>query len=172
MLPTIVLIGLRGSGKTTVARHAAARAGRVFIDLDVVTARVLGASSVRDAWARHGEAAFRRAETRALADSLRNQGAVVALGGGTPTAPGAAELLRLERDAGRCRVVYLSATAAALRERLRSADNSDRPSLTGADPLDEIEVVLGQRDRLYRELASTTVETDGRTPEDIAKEIE
>jgi shikimate kinase len=172
MLRTLVLMGLRGSGKSTVGRHIADWAGRPFIDLDTRTAQLLGSASVREVWDRHGEAAFRLAETKALTTAMETPGAVIALGGGTPTAPGAAELLRRERDSGRCEVIYLSASARTLRERLRDADNSNRPSLTGADPLAEIEMVLAQRDPLYRELASRIVRTDGRDAADIAAEIE
>lgn len=171
MLPTIVLMGLRGSGKSTVGRHIAQRAGRPFIDLDDRTAELLGGASVREAWDRHGEAAFRQAETRALGAALEMRGAVIALGGGTPTAPGAAEILRNQRDAGRIRIIYLSAPAETLRARLAGANNADRPSLTGADPLVEVEAVLARRDPLYRELADDVVETEGRRPEEIAAEI-
>lgn len=172
MLRTIVLMGLRGSGKSTVGRHLASWGGRPFIDLDDVTAQLLGGNSVQAVWSRYGEVAFREAEVRALEEALRNKGAVIALGGGTPTAPGAAAILKRERDAGRCRVIYLAATAQNLRERLRGADNSDRPSLTGADPLEEIEAVLAARDGLYREVAGEVIATDGRESLEIAAEIE
>lgn len=172
MVRMIVLMGLRGSGKSTVGRRIAERAGRLLIDLDSRTALLLGGPSVREVWDRCGEAAFRQAEVRVLAAALQTDGAVIALGGGTPTAPGAAELLRHLRKSGRGEVFYLNATAATLRERLRHADNADRPSLSGADPLDEIETVLAQRDGLYRSLASRVVETEGRTPEDVAAEID
>lgn len=172
MLRTIALMGLRGSGKSTVGRIISERTSRKKIDLDARTALLLGCRSVREAWDRFGEVAFRAAETRALGAAFREPGAVIALGGGTPTAPGAAELLRNERDSGNCDVFYLRASAATLRKRLERADNTDRPSLTGADPLDEIEAVLSQRDGLYRSLASRTIDTEGRTPEDIAAEIE
>ena len=169
---TLVLMGLRGAGKSTVGRNIAERTGRPLIDLDSRTACLLGGANVREVWNRCGEAAFREAEARALADALQTTGAIISLGGGTPTAPGAAELLRRERDSGRCEVVYLYASAAALRERLRHSDTTDRPSLTGADPLDEIDAVLAQRDGLYRALASRIVVTDGRTPDEVAAEIE
>lgn len=167
----IVLIGLRGSGKTTVGRLAAERLARVFVDLDDVTARSLGAARAADAWAEHGERAFRRAEAAALAAALARDGRVIALGGGTPTAPGAADLLRRERDAGRARIVYLEADAPTLRARLAATDLSTRPSLTGADPLAEIDAVLARRDPLFRELADEVIETGGTTIEVAAEEV-
>lgn len=167
----IVLIGLRGSGKTTVGRKAAAALGRPFVDLDDLTPKLLGASSVAAAWSRCGERSFREAETRALAGVLENGGQVIALGGGTPTAPGAADLLRKERDALSVRLIYLHASADDLRERLGAADLTNRPTLTGANPLAEIDVVLARRDPLYRELAGTVVEIGGRAVEDVVADV-
>lgn len=172
MLRSLVLMGLRGSGKSTVGWHIAEWSGRPLIDIDSETARVLGVQSVRQAWDQYGEVVFRLAESRALAEALEVTGAVIALGGGTPTAPGAAEMLQRECKAGRCELIYLAATAETLRERLRHANNSDRPSLTGADPLEEIEAVLALRDGQFRALASWVIQTDGRDPANIAAEIE
>jgi shikimate kinase len=165
----LILIGLRGSGKTTLGRLLAERTRREFVDLDAMTPRLLGAPNVSAAWTRHGEAAFRRAELRALIDVLARDSSVLALGGGTPAAAGAADLLLAERRSGRARVVYLYADAETLRSRLRDADNSDRPSLTGADPLSEIDAVLARRDPLYRDLADDVLETGGMT---VAQAVE
>ncbi|MCB9844882.1 MAG: AAA family ATPase [Phycisphaeraceae bacterium] len=160
----ILLIGLRGSGKSTRGRALAARLSRAFVDLDEVTPREMGCATVREAFAR-GEAAFREAEVRALRRVLESDGQVVALGGGTPTAPGAADLIRAERRAGRARVVYLRADAAELRRRLEREDNAQRPSLTGRGVLEEIEEVFARRDPLYRDLADGVVE--GENLEDL-----
>ncbi|MDX2114317.1 MAG: shikimate kinase [Planctomycetota bacterium] len=158
----LILIGLRASGKSTLARALAAAQQLPCADLDHLTAAELGHDSVRAAWAAVGEPAFRIAETRALARALETPGdLVLALGGGTPTAPGAAELLRAARDAGHAVIVYLRCTPDELRRRLAAAGPAalaDRPSLTGAAPLDEIESVFRARDSLYSSLASRTLE--------------
>ncbi len=167
----LILIGLRGSGKTTIGRLVAERLGRPFIDLDDETARTLGGTSVGEAFTKHGEAAFRNAETRALAHALKTGSRVIALGGGTPTAPGAADLLRREHDAGRAIIIYLAAEAETLRERLRQTDMTQRPSLTGADPLAEIEAVLEKRDPLFREIADEVMDTDGVSAEEVARQL-
>lgn len=169
--PTIALIGLRASGKTSAGHQLAQRLGREFVDLDQVTPRYLSAETVAAAWNRHGQAAFRRAELRALVESLARDGIVLALGGGTPTAPGAADLILAERDAGRLRVVYLAAPAATLRERLRHGGVSERPSLTGADPISEIDSVLADRDPLYRQLAGDVLDTSGKTIDAVVEEL-
>lgn len=166
----LVLIGLRASGKSTLGRALAQRQGVAFCDLDDATAALMGAPSVRAAWDAQGEPAFRAAETRALAAALGRPGqTIIALGGGTPTAPGAAELL--ER-AVRERVVviaYLSAPASVLRERLTQTDAlANRPSLTGRSALDEIDDVLARRDPLYTRLATRIIPSTGNANEMLA----
>ena len=84
---------------------------------------------------------------------------VVALGGGTPTAPGADQMLREAAAAG-ASIFYLHASAPTLRARLTDGD-PNRPALTGAGLLAEIDEILDARDTLYRSLASAVVETDG-----------
>lgn len=161
----LLLMGLRGSGKTTLAPLIAKQLNRPWLDLDIETLAELCASgkpaqTVTEAWHTYGEPTFRAAETKALARVLRNDNQVIALGGGTPTAPGAADLLRAEKHAGRAKIIYLRASAATLRERLAATDMGTRPSLTGASPLDEIEAVLATRDPLFRSLSDRTIEVD------------
>ena len=167
----ILLIGLRCSGKSTIGALLAQRLGLEFVDLDNVTPMVLGAATVRDAWDRFGQDAFRNAETVALSKVLVKDGCVVALGGGTPTAPMAADLIRDERRQNRARVIYLAATPATLRDRLSRAENVHRPSITGTDPISEVEVVLEKRDPIFRSLADRVVDVDSAAPQAIADTI-
>ncbi len=167
----IILMGLRGCGKSTAGRLLAARLKRPFIDLDDVTPLELGARTVAEAWTKHGEIEFRRAEIMALTNALARDRQVIALGGGTPTAPGAPALLEQFAAAGRAVIVYLRAPAEVLRDRLRSASNAHRPSLTGLGVLEEIEGVLAHRDPIYRELAQHVVETQHLSPEQTADTV-
>lgn len=165
----VLLIGLRGSGKTSAGILAAQALGLPFVDLDDATRALLGVPTVAEAWRMHGEPAFRQAETRALAGALGPPTRVVALGGGTPTAPGAADLIR---DSGAL-VIYLCADADTLRRRLGPAVARDpnRPSLTGGDPLAEIDAVLAERDPLYRSLAHHILDVTSLTVADTARRI-
>ncbi len=170
----LLLIGLRGSGKTTIGRLLGDRLGWPggFLDLDDLTARHLGgAGSVGEAWAKHGEPTFRRAEKEVLVSVLRRDQQVIALGGGTPTAPGAANLLEAERRAGRVRIVYLRADPEVLRGRLSRTDMSNRPSLTGADPLAEIDAVFARRDPAYLDLADEVVDANVGSAEQVADHV-
>jgi len=166
----LVLIGLRGSGKSTLGHALAAAQGYGFVDLDDVTPRVMGFGSVAEAWSARGEAAFRAAEVKALDDVLRGDAKVIALGGGTPTAPGCAERLIEERRAGRVVIAYLRSMPEELRERLRGKMDASRPSLTGKDPLVEIDDVFAARDPLYQRLATRMIE-NVRSVEDGVKRM-
>ena len=158
----LILIGLRGSGKSTIGRALAAHLHVPFTDLDDLTAQSLGAHSASAALRTHGEPAFRRAEAAALSTALSNTNQVLSLGGGPPTAPRAADLLKQAQATG-ATIVYLRATAETLRHRLQSTPH-DRPSLTGADPAAEAEQILAQRDPLYLTLADKVIATDNHTP--------
>lgn len=188
----LLLMGLRGSGKSTFGRKLAHRLQRPFIDLDDLTPSEMNEVSVADAFARQGEPAFRAAEVRALSRVLgpptqppldgagkqagdagtRAAGSlIIALGGGTPTAPGFDELLAPHRASGAARLIYLRASAGALRAHLQHARNAHRPSLTGQSPLAEIGEVLLRRDPLYLRLADAVIETDERARGEILDQL-
>ncbi len=174
--PTIVLMGLRGSGKSTIGRLLAERLRGTFLDLDDLTPGVLGASSVAEAWAKHGEAGFRKAEAAALRGVFEQKdvAAVLALGGGTPTGQDAQTMLRDLHTQKRIQLIYLRATPASLRERLTGEDNTHRPPLTAGakDPLNEIGQVFAARDPLYRGLADAIIGTDDLSTEQVLDAIE
>ncbi|MFG0329401.1 MAG: shikimate kinase [Phycisphaerales bacterium] len=166
--PSIVaLIGPRGSGKTTLGRRVAEALGWRFVDLDEAALEVAGVTSVRAVWDRGGEAAWREAETTAFAATLDGAAGdedplVLALGGGAPLVPAIGARMRAEAASGRMVIVYLECRPETLRSRLRGG-TEDRPSLTGADPLDEIEAVLARREPAYRDLATAVISGDDRS---------
>jgi len=174
MPPPLLLIGLRGSGKSTLGRLLARRLGRAFLDLDDAVLEHLGFTTVADAWTTLGEPAFRKAETECLRACLtaeagrpgqeRAQSApdaqVVALGGGTPTAPGAADLLRDASNSHAATIVYLRARPDTLRARLGPAADANRPALTDTNTLDEVDAVFAARDPLYQALATEIIQID------------
>lgn len=165
--PNLILIGLRASGKSTLGKLLAQHLGRDFIDLDDVVAAQMNASGPGEAIERDGIDAFRGAETKALRSVLESQSQIIALGGGTPTAPGAADVLR----ASDANIVYLCGTPGALQERLSSADNTDRPALVGDDELSEVKALFDQRDGLYRELARSVIHIDGVREESVLQAL-
>lgn len=170
----IILIGLRGSGKSSVGKLLASRLQGTFVDLDDETPREMGCRSVAEAWVKEGEPGFRAAEVRALERVLRARPRVLALGGGTPTAPGAAAMLRAHREATGAILLYLHAAPEVLRGRLAGADNAHRPALMpgGGGTLDEVDRVYAARDAAYRALADRVVETAGHDANEIAVQLE
>ncbi|MBL4699342.1 MAG: shikimate kinase [Phycisphaerales bacterium] len=157
--PSLVLIGLRASGKSTLGRLLAEQLDRAFVDLDDVTCALLNADGAGAAIETHGIDAFREAETKALTSALNESGQIIALGGGTPTAPGCSTML----EESSSRVIYLRALPSTLQDRLKATDNSNRPALVGNDVINEVQTLFDQRDELYRSLAESVIHTDGLT---------
>ncbi len=117
----IYLTGFMGAGKTTVGRRLAERLGWPFVDLDGEVEKTAG-MAVREVFAARGEAAFRELELEALRRTLELDPAVVATGGGTPTAEPALRLLRAHGL-----VVWLNPTFATIAARIGALGKADRP---------------------------------------------
>lgn len=167
----VILMGLRGSGKSSVGPVLARALGKPFVDLDDLVVARAGARSAAALWADLGQAKFREREAEALRHVLAGPACVLALGGGTPTAPGAAEALRTARESAGAFVVYLRAEAPLLHARLSRTDMAARPSITGGDPLAEIASVLSARDPLYLSLTDEVISCGAEGPEEVAEEI-
>lgn len=168
---TIALVGLRCSGKTSVGRRLAAALDRLFVDLDDVTFATgrreeLNVASVGELLARVGEESFRRIEAEALDDVLdKLPPCVLATGGGVVETPRARARL-----ANKALTIWLVADLEELGRRLR-ADPASRPSLTGADPADELAVLLKRRAPMYREVSMWRIDCGERGVEEITEEI-
>jgi shikimate kinase len=166
----ILLMGLRGCGKSTVGRLLAERTNRRFVDLDERTLATFDEPSVSAVWSAHGEAAWRRVEAQVLDETLRAANQVVALGGGTPMIEDARRRIEAHRRDGCAKVVYLRCDSDELGRRLEG-QTEDRPSLTGADPLDEIEAVREAREPTYRQLADVEYDVTRASPQEAAESI-
>lgn len=147
----IALIGLPGSGKSTVGRQLARRLQLPFFDSDHVIEERMG-HSIREAFDRHGEDWFRDLEESVLDELTQIPQAVISTGGGAVLRPGTRQRLR---DRGK--VVYLNSTPDELFRRLKHDVN--RPLLQVADPLARLRDLHAVRDPLYRETAHFVIET-------------
>lgn len=145
------LIGLPGSGKSTVGRQLSRRLQLPFFDSDQVIERRLGCS-IREYFEREGEARFRDVEESVIDELTQSPPAVVSTGGGAVLRPANREHLR-----GRTQVVYLNSSPDELFRRLRHDVN--RPLLQVADPLSRLRDLYVVRDPLYRETAHFVMET-------------
>lgn len=169
--PTIILMGLRGCGKSTLGELLAQRTNRSWIDLDPLTAIEAGFTDPAQAFA-HDQAAFRAAESRALASVLKAHAtnAIISLGGGTPTAPNAQALLAEANPP--CLIVYLHASPKFLAARLTPAELAKRPSITGAHPKEEMQHIYSDRDPLYRALANVIMDVESLSAENALNQLE
>nr|WP_295786934.1 shikimate kinase [Rhodoferax sp.] len=147
----ISLIGLPGSGKSTVGRQLARRLQLPFFDSDHVIEERLGCA-VRVAFVRDGESMFRDLEELVLDELTNIPRAVVSTGGGAVLRPSTRERLR-ERG----QVVYLSASPDEIHRRLRH--DVSRPLLQVDNPLARLRELYTARDPLYRETAHFVLET-------------
>ncbi len=149
----IVLVGMPGSGKSSVGRRLAKRLGRPFVDADDELVRRTG-RSVRDWFADEGEPAFRDAEGALLADLLAAPGpSVVASGGGVVLAAANRELLREQ-----ARVVWLRAQVPYLLSRVQQ--KQDHRPLLDDDPRAALARLVESRTPLYAEVAHITVDVE------------
>jgi shikimate kinase len=147
----IALVGLPGSGKSTVGRQLARRLLLPFIDSDHVIEQRLGCS-IREYFEREGEERFRDIEETVIDELTQSHQGVLSTGGGSVLRP-----LNRERLRSRGQVVYLHSSPDEVFRRLRHDVN--RPLLQVNDPLGRLSQLYSVRDPLYRETASLVIET-------------
>jgi shikimate kinase len=159
--PVAVLVGPMGSGKSTVGALLAERLGVGLRDTDAdivaATGREIGEIFVDD-----GEQRFRDLERAAVRAALEEHAGVLALGGGAVLDEGTRGLLRGHT------VVFLDV---GLSDAVRRVGlGTSRPLLLG-NVRGRMKALMDQRHPLYREVATLTVDTSGRGPEDVAAEV-
>jgi shikimate kinase len=164
---SIALIGYRGTGKTTVAQQLALRIAWDWVDADVEVELRAG-KSIAAIFADDGEEAFRDLESDVVESLCTRQRTIVAFGGG-------AILRERNRTAiARCgAVVWLQASVETIDHRLSedATTATRRPNLTKSSGQQEIAEVLAARTPIYRACATLEVDTEGKTPGQIADEI-
>jgi len=159
--PALVLVGPPGAGKTTVGRAVAGELGVAFRDTDADIAAVAG-KSIPEVFVDDGEEHFRALERAAVAEALASSQGVLALGGGAVLAAQTREAL-----AGH-RVVFLSVGLGEAARRVGLA--RDRPVLA-LNPRGQLRTLLEQRRPHYEAVATATVDTDGRSVDEVAAEV-
>ena len=161
----IVLEGFMGSGKSTVSELLSEELMLELIDTDEVIEDTEG-RTINEIFETEGEASFREMETDLLEaiDSDHWREFVISLGGGMPVKEENRELLR---KIGK--VVYLRAKPETIFERVK--DDDKRPLLKTENPLAKIEELLEKRAAFYEDVADMIIDTDGKSPLEITKEI-
>ncbi len=152
-----------GAGKTTVAHHLSGQ----LLDMDTIIEERIG-MPIADFFAKEGEAAFRQIESEVLEELLSLQGdVVISTGGGVVISPKNRDLLRQNRKYN----VLLTASFDVLYERILQDKLSKRPLFLNNSKEDFQKIYQGRMD-LYDGLADVIINTDNRTPEEIARLIQ
>lgn len=161
-MKNIALTGFMGTGKTAVSRELARLTGFSQIDVDSEIEKAAG-MPITEIFARHGEPRFRDMETEEIKKAARSANAIISTGGGAVMREENMEALR---EGGV--VVCLWASPETI---LRRTENDDtRPLLQVEDPLKKINELLAAR-KPYYEKADIVVDTDDKSPLEVAEEI-
>ncbi|AIL97014.1 shikimate kinase [Corynebacterium ureicelerivorans] len=159
--PRVVLVGLPGSGKSTIGRRVASALNLPIVDSDVLIEQGEG-KACGEVYAELGEDAFRELEIGYVARALAT-GGVVSLGGGSVVTEEVRALLQ------RHTVVWIDVSAEeGIR---RTADDNTRPVLDGEDREQRYRELVVEREPYYREVATFRVRTDERPLQRVVAEI-
>lgn len=158
------LIGMMGSGKSTVGRSLARRTGKPFVDTDLLVEEAAGRSVV-DVFEAEGEEAFRALECDAIRAAAVMADAIVATGGGAVLRE---NNIRSMKSSGP--VVWLRADPATLAARIGNAPG--RPLLVDVDLVGRLTAILEDRRDAYKRAADHTVDTDDSTAEEVVVLVE
>ena len=160
----VVLTGFRTTGKSLVGSLLADLLGYRFVDTDdelVASIQCSVATFVRE----QGWPAFRELEKKLLARLAWMSHVVIATGGGAVLHDPEWQDLRKESL-----VIWLQADAGTIQDRLRTdtTSHAQRPSLTGGNKFEEVDVILAEREPRYRQGSDIAIDTTDKTPEEIA----
>src|SRR5438477_572871 len=161
---SIVLIGYRGSGKTTIGRRLADKLWWKFVDTDDLVVKAAG-KSIREIFEQSGEQEFRELEVGAVREACALEEHAIALGGGAVLCE---ENRKTLRDAGH-KVLYLRCDPAVLLKRIESDPQtiSSRPPLTHlGGSIEEITRLLAEREPLYRQVMTAELDVTNLTPDE------
>ena len=158
----VVLIGLPGSGKTTVGQLVAQKLQAGFVDIDAVLVRREG-RPITTIFAEKGEAAFRELERKEMDAALATEPAIIASGGGWAAQTGA-----VDGATPRALVVYLRTRPETVAE--RAAPEGTRPLLMGGDPVERMRQLMKEREPAYLK-AAEQVDTDRKASAKVAAEV-
>ncbi len=164
---SVVLIGYRGTGKTTTAKLLAERWSLDVVDADCELEAQAG-KSIAEIFAEEGEPSFRDWETAVLRELVSRPRCVVSAGGGVVLREENREMLKAAEW-----IVWLKATAETIAVRVAGDETTNlrRPQLTTSGGMQEIVALLAQREPLYRQTAHCEIDTEGLTAEQVVDRI-
>jgi shikimate kinase len=161
-MKTIVLTGMMGAGKTTVAQFLSKELSLEFIDIDSFIENQEGLT-ISEIFAQKGEEYFRNLETSVIETIFNSENQVISLGGGALENPKTREFLKKNSN-----LIYLKTSPTEIFERIKS--DASRPLLRDKMSIEHIEKILNMREKNYQE-AHYTIQTNNKLPINIAREI-
>jgi len=164
----VVLIGFRGSGKSTVGKALSERLGWEFIDCDAWIEKRTGLT-IKEIFERHGESHFRTLESQAIGELSAMDGKVIATGGGAALKYQNMQVFK--RNGGKIFFLEVGPETAFRRIQEDATTRSRRPALTEKDPFTEVKEQIELRRPYYLKGADVTVSTDGIKIDDVVVEI-
>jgi shikimate kinase len=160
----IVLIGMRGSGKTTVGKILAQKLGRELVEMDELIARKTG-FSIPEIVEKYGWEKFRDIEEEITSEVARRDNIINASGGGVITRE--RNIAKLKKSGV---LVWLQADVDTLVSRTEE-DKGRPPLVEGRTRRDDMEITLKERKPLYQKAADLTIDTENKTPEEVSEAI-
>lgn len=160
----IILVGSMGAGKTTIGRQLAKRLHRSFYDSDHELVERCGVD-IPTIFEFEGESGFRDRESQVIDELTKRENIVLATGGGAVLRPENRKML-----AARGTVIYLRVSLK--NQHLRTSADRNRPLLQGGDLMEKLQKLRDERDPLYTALADHVLDTDDRTPNNVAQTIQ
>lgn len=161
-MKTIVLIGMMGSGKTTIGKLLGEKLTLRSIDIDVIIEQN-EKRTISEIFQNEGEKYFRNIERETIKKNFTNKDLIISLGGGAFENQLTQELLLKNST-----VIYLKTSPNVILERIKN--NTNRPLLKNQMTVEKIQSIILQRQKNY-ELANITILTDNKNTDKIVEEI-
>ncbi len=161
-MKTIVLIGMMGSGKTTIGKLLGTKLNLKNIDIDILIEQN-EKRTISDIFQNNGEKYFRNLEKETIQSVFEDKNLVISLGGGAFEDPVTQELLLKNST-----IIYLKTSPQIILERIKN--NTNRPLLKNQMTIEKIQSIISKRQKNY-ELANITILTDNKNPNKIVEEI-
>lgn len=161
-MKNIALIGLMGSGKSTVGALLAQKLNLNFVDIDLEIEKQ-EKKIISEIFAQEGEGFFRELESETIKDFCKNKAQIISTGGGAVQNTANLELLKQN-----CTVIYLKTSPKVLFERIK--EDTLRPLLQNTNPMGTLEELLIKRQKNYQK-ADIIIDTDNKTTIEILDEI-